>query len=120
MYKRANYYKEYLLVKHAHALYPEFNSLSEIEKVAVLKQLRAAGRVAKKGAKKVGDAYTTAGQRVGAKLESMDIPVNRVMQQVNTAGYVANTGGAKAGLVSLGAGTAVARGQPKQLRGLSS
>lgn len=39
---RANYYEEYLLVKHASAVYPEFNSLSEMEKEAVLKQLKGA------------------------------------------------------------------------------
>ncbi len=120
MYKRASYYEEYLLVKHAHALYPEFNSLSEMEKVAVLKQLRAVGRVAKKGAKKVGDAYTHAGQRVGAKLESIDLPAHRVMQQLNNAGYVANAGGAVAGATSLGAGLAVARSATKAARRLKA
>jgi hypothetical protein len=114
MDKRAYYYEEYLLIKEAHRSYPNFDELSELEKVAVLKQLRSAKRAISSGAKKVGDAYTHTGQRIGAKLESMDIPVNRAMQQLNTAGYVAHAGGGAAGgAASLAAGTVTARAATK-------
>ena len=86
MIKRAHYHQQYLLIKEAHRIYPDFDTLSEMEKQAVLRHL-------KRGAKKGEDAYTHAGRRLGAKLEASNLPTQGVIDNIQTSATILGTGG---------------------------
>jgi len=105
MIKRAHYHQQYLLIKEAHKLYPDFEDLSEMEKQAVLKHIRRAGKAVGTGAKKVGDTYTHTGRRLGSKLEASNLPAQGVIGELQTAGTILGTGGG-----GLAAGTSLAAG----------
>ena len=142
MGSRETFYADYLLVKQAAAIYPDFNSMSDMEKEAVFKQLsgvynatanatrsaynatanatrsaykstaqaaRSGAAKVKRGAQATGDAYDYVGRRGAAWLESQNIPVTSAIQQVQTAGNVANASGPVAGVVSLGTGLGLTR-----------